>query len=188
MAEITKRSLLVLAPVVMMLASCSNAKRLPANNGEAVTSYQDEQIDIGYGTASRKDLGFAVNKVDVDETVVRGYESVAEYIRSRVPGVEVNPNGTVQIRGQKMLTGPAEALIVVDDVICDNINSVNPNQIHSVQVLKDGGSAAIYGSRGGNGVVIITTKMAYETQQAKIAAKKAQKEARKAAKNKNHSE
>ena len=60
---------------------------------------------------------------------------------------------------------------------------VNPNQIHSVQVLKDG-SASIYGSRGGNGVILIKTKMAYETEQAQIAARKAEKEAKKAAKKK----
>ena len=51
--------------------------------------------------------------------------------------------------------------------------------MHSVQVLKDGGSAAIYGSRGGDGVVLITTKMAYETEQARIAARKAEKAAKK---------
>ena len=105
------------------------------------------------------------------------------YIRSRVPGVEINPNGTLRIRGTQAVMGYSEALIVVDGVITDDINSVNPNQIHSVQVLKDG-SAAIYGSRGGNGVVMITTKMAYETEQARIAARKAEKEAKKAAKKK----
>jgi TonB-dependent SusC/RagA subfamily outer membrane receptor len=97
--------------------------------------------------------------------------------------VEINPNGTLRIRGTQAVMGYSEALIVVDGVITDDINSVNPNQIHSVQVLKDG-SAAIYGSRGGNGVVMITTKMAYETEQARIAARKAEKEAKKAAKKK----
>lgn len=172
----------VYIPAVLMLAACGSAKKVSSIDGESNTAFQDEKIEIGYGSTTRQNLGFAVNKVDVDETTIRSYDSIAEYIRSRVPGVEINPNGSVQIRGQKMLSGPAEALIVVDGVICENINTVNPNQIHSVQVLKDGGSTAIYGSRGGNGVILITTKMAYEEQQQRKAAEKAEREARKAEK------
>ena len=170
-----------LVPVVLMLAACGSAKNLPKVDNP---NPKDEEIEIGYGSTSRQELGFAVNKVDVDETTIRSYDSIAECIRSRVPGVDVNPNGSVQIRGQKMFTGPAEALIVVDGVICENINMVNPNQIHSVQVLKDGGSTAIYGNRGGNGVVLITTKMAYQLEQERKAAEKAEREARKAEKKK----
>ena len=85
-------------------------------------------------------------------------------------GIEVNPNGTIKIRGQQAVLAPSEALVVIDGVICDNINTINSNQVHSVQVLKDAGSTAIYGSRGGDGVVLITTKMADETEQAQIEA------------------
>lgn len=174
-----KKLLLVCVPAVLVLGACGSASKLPT---EKLDNPQNEEIDVGYGSTTREALGGAVNKVSVDKTTIRSYESIAEYIRSRVPGVEINPNGSVQIRGQRMLTGPAEALVVVDGVICENINTVNPNQIHSVEVLKDGGSTAIYGNRGGNGVILITTKMAYETEQAKIAARKAEKEARKATK------
>ena len=177
-----KRFIVLLMPAALLIAACGSAKKVTEVDGENNSAFQDEKIQIGYGSTTRQDLGFAVNKVDVDETTIRSYDSIAEYIRSRVPGVEINPNGSVQIRGQKMLTGPAEALIVVDGVICENINMVNPNQIHSVQVLKDGGSTAIYGNRGGNGVVLITTKMAYEEQQQRKAAEKAEREARKAEK------
>ncbi|MBQ9310540.1 MAG: TonB-dependent receptor plug domain-containing protein [Bacteroidales bacterium] len=178
------RILLILAPSILALAACGTARQIAEKQEGAGTGFQDEVIDIGYGTSRRKDLGFAVNKVEVDDVTVRSYQNIAEYLRSRVPGIDVNPNGTINIRGQKMLSGPAEALIVVDGIICDNLDSVAPNDIHSVQVLKDG-SASIYGSRGGGGVVLITTKMAYEEQQAKMAAKKAQKEARKASRKKN---
>ena len=143
---------------------------------------QDQEVQIGYGEAVHREVGSSVNNVKVDEVTVQSYTSIAEYLRSRVPGIEVNPNGTIKIRGQQAVLAPSEALVVVDGVICDNINTINPNQVHSVQVLKDAGSAAIYGSRGGDGVVLITTKMAYETEQAKIAARKAEKEARKAEK------
>ncbi len=179
-----KKIFLTLVPAVLMLAACGTAKNLHAD-GENNTGFHDEQIDVGYGSTSREALGTAVSKVTVDQAIVRSYDSIGEYIRTRVPGVDVNPNGTLQIRGQQTFQGPAEALIVVDGVITDDINTINPNQIHSVQVLKDAGSAAIYGSRGGNGVVLITTKMAYEQEQARIAARKAEKEAKKAAKKKN---
>lgn len=177
-----KRLILLLFPVAFLLAACGSAKKVSSIDGESNTAFQDEKIEIGYGSTTREALGFAVDKVNVDDATVRSYSSIADYLRSRVPGVEVNANGTVQIRGQKTLTGPAEALVVVDDVICNNLNTINPNQIHSVQVLKDGGSTAIYGSRGGNGVILITTKMAYEEQQQRKAAEKAEREARKAEK------
>ena len=181
MVQIMKRLFLILVPAALVLSACGSAGKLPK---EKADNPKDEVVEIGYGSTTREALGFAVNKVNVDDATVRSYSSIADYLRSRVPGVEVNANGTVQIRGQMSLTGPAEALVVVDDVICNNINTINPNQIHSVQVLKDGGSTAIYGNRGGNGVILITTKMAYETEQARIAARKAEKEAKKAAKKK----
>lgn len=175
-----KRVVFLLVPALLVVASCGSAKKV-ANEGKNPNP-KDEVIDVGYGSTTRQDLGFAVNKVTVDETAVSSYQSIFDYLRSRVPGIEVNSNGTIKIRGQQALMGPSEALVVVDGVICNNINTINPNQIHSVQVLKDGGSTAIYGNRGGNGVILITTKMAYQQEQERIAKRKAEKEARKAAK------
>ena len=180
MVQMTKVLSLFCVPAVLLLSACGSAGRLPSQKTE---NPKDEVVDVGYGSTTREGLGFAVNTVKVDEMAVRSYESISDYIRSRVPGVEINPNGTLRIRGTQALVGYSSPLIVVADVICDNINMVNPNQIHSVQVLKDG-SASIYGSRGGNGVILIKTKMAYETEQAQIAARKAEKEAKKAAKKK----
>ena len=74
-------------------------------------------VDVGYGSTTREGLGFAVNTVKVDELAVRSYESISDYIRSRVPGVEINPNGTLRIRGTQALVGYSSPLIVVDDVI-----------------------------------------------------------------------
>ena len=179
MVQIIKWFALVSA--VLMLAACGSGKNLPKGENP---NPKDEEVDVGYGSTSQESNGFAVNKLKVDDVTVRSYESITDYIRSRVPGVEINPDGSLRIRGTQALVGYSSPLIVVDDVICDNINMVNPNQIHSVQVLKDG-SASIYGSRGGNGVILIKTKMAYETEQAQIAARKAEKEAKKAAKKKN---
>ncbi len=156
----------------------------PSSKTPAVPSRMDEDVNIGYGSMSRKDLGFAVDKVEVDNNLISSYSSIAEYLRGRVPGVEVNERGGIRIRGNNSIIGPTDALIVVDGVICEDINSVNPNMIQSVEVLKDG-SSSIYGMRGANGVVLITTKAAFEKSQAELearrAAKEAEKEARKAA-------
>ena len=156
----------------------------PSSKTPAVPSRMDEDVNIGYGSMSRKDLGFAVDKVEVDNNLISSYSSIAEYLRGRVPGVEVNERGGIRIRGNNSIIGPTDALIVVDGVICEDINSVNPNMIQSVEVLKDG-TSAIYGMRGANGVVLITTKAAFEKSQAELearrAAKEAEKEARKAA-------
>ncbi len=148
----------------------------------AKTPPKDEQVNIGYGTIDKQALGYAVDKVEVDDQVVRSYSSIAEYLQGRVPGVRVTENGGIQIRGNTNLNGtPGEALIVVDGIICDNINNLNPVNIHSVEVLKDG-SSSIYGARGGNGVVLITTKGEYERKKALEAERAAAREAKKAAK------
>ena len=163
-----------------------------ASNQPVSPSPMDEEVNVGYGTMSRKDLGFAVDKLAVDETVVSSYTNIAEYLRGRVAGVEVNANGTIQIRGKNSINSPTEAMVLVDGVECTDINSINPQDIKSVEVLKDG-SAAIYGSLGANGVILITTKGGFEQKmeqeearkaalEAEKAARKAQKEARKAAK------
>ena len=169
---------LLLAGVMILLGACGPGKRVP------VASPMEEEVNVGYGTTSRKDLTFAVDKVNVDERAVVTYSSIAEYLRGRVAGVIINPNGTIQIRGINSINSPTEALIIVDGAPFDDINSLNPNDVQSVEVLKDA-SAAIYGSRGANGVVLITTKKGYvqsqEQQAAKDSLRAAQKAARKAA-------
>ena len=159
----------------LMACACGPTAKTPAAQNPF-----EEDINIGYGTAQKKDLTTAVDKVTVDQNVVSSYTSIAEYLRGRVAGLEVNPNGTIRIRGINSLNSPTEALVVVDGTICDNINSINPNDVHSVEVLKDGGSSAIYGSRGANGVVLITTKSSYETRMNDEAERKAQLEKEKA--------
>ena len=158
-----------------LAAACGPTAKTPTANNP-----YEEDINIGYGSTQKKDLTTAVDKVKVDQNVVSSYTSIAEYLRGRVAGLEVNPNGTIRIRGINSINTPTEALIVVDGTICDNINSINPNDVYSVEVLKDGGSSAIYGSRGANGVVLITTKSSYETRMNQQAERKAQLEREKA--------
>lgn len=168
------KPLLSLILAVAALSACGPSSKTP------VESPMNEDVNVGYGTMSRKDLGFAVNKIGVDEKVISSYTSIAEYLRGRVPGVEVNERGGIQIRGKNSINSPTEALIVVDGTICDNLNTINPMDIQSVEVLKDG-SASIYGVRGANGVVLITTKGGFEKKQAEIEEQRAAREAERAA-------
>ena len=160
--------------LLVLLSACSTPGSVPVANP------MDEEVNVGYGTMPRKELGFAVGKVNVDPMVVSSYTSIAEYLRGRVAGLEVNPNGTIQIRGLNSITSPTEALIVVDGSIINDINTINPSDVQSVEVLKDG-SAAIYGSRGANGVVLITTKSGFQQAKEKAEAEKAAREAERAA-------
>lgn len=166
-------------PLLGLVAICACG---PANK-TSVSSKMDEEVNVGYGTMSRKDVGYAIDKVQIDEKVISSYNNIADYLRSRVAGLEVNPNGTIQIRGRNSINSPTEALVLVDNTPCSDINTINPMDIQSVEVLKDG-SAAIYGVRGSNGVVLITTKGGFEKKQAEkealAAERKAQKEAKKA--------
>ena len=167
-------------PLVSLVAICACG---PANQTH-VNSRMDEEVNVGYGTMSRRNIGYAIDKVQVDEKVISSYTNIADYLRGRVAGLEVNPNGTIQIRGKNSINSPTEALILVDNVPCTDINTINPMDIQSVEVLKDG-SASIYGSQGANGVVLITTKGSFEKKQAEKEAQKAEREAKKAARKQN---
>ncbi|MDE5656788.1 MAG: SusC/RagA family TonB-linked outer membrane protein, partial [Muribaculaceae bacterium] len=131
---------------------------------EDVTSL-DEVVVIGYGSVKRKDLTTAVSTVDEKALANRPIVSAAQAIQGKAAGVSVQqptgaPGGgmTVRVRGTTSFNGSNEPLYVVDGVPVDNVNFLSPSDIESMQILKDASSAAIYGSRGANGVVIISTK------------------------------
>ena len=132
---------------------------------ESASTDLDEVVVIGYGAVKRKDLTTAVSTVGEDALANRPIVSAAQAIQGKAPGVSVQqPTGTpggsmtVRVRGTTSFNGSNEPLYVVDGVPVDNVNFLSPGDIENMQILKDASSAAIYGSRGANGVVIITTK------------------------------
>ncbi len=129
------------------------------------SSSLDEVVVIGYGAVKRKDLTTAVSSVGEEALANRPIVSAAQALQGKAPGVAVQqPTGapgsgmTVRVRGTTSFNGSNEPLYVVDGVPVDNVDFLSPGDIENMQILKDASSAAIYGSRGANGVVIITTK------------------------------
>ncbi|MCR5077229.1 MAG: TonB-dependent receptor [Prevotella sp.] len=123
----------------------------------------NEVVVIGYGTQKKADLTGAVGVVDMKEAKKSAATNIYEMLQGQVPGVSVATTSQpgamsqVQIRGVGSFNtvGP---LYVLDGMIVNDVNNLNPNEIESMQVLKDASAAAIYGARGANGVILITTK------------------------------
>ena len=121
---------------------------------------EDDSVNVGYGFTKKKHLTTSVSKVKMDKNDVLGYTNIAEYLQGRVPGLSVIKQGASYkfiIRGMSSINASLEPLLVVNGQVVENIDYLNPNDIKSVEVLKDA-SSSIYGSRGACGVILITTK------------------------------
>ena len=146
----------------------------------------DEVVVIGYGTVLKKDVTGSLVTVEVKDNVANQSGTIDQLLQGRAAGVQVTQNAgapgsgiSVKIRGTNSLRGNNEPLYVIDGVIISSagedviaaggvgnsgqeaqngLNGINPRDIESIQVLKDASATAIYGSRGANGVVLITTK------------------------------
>ena len=128
-----------------------------------------EVVVVGYGTQKRSDLTGSVASVSGEELDKLPITTVEQGLQGRAAGVQVtqadaSPGGavSVRIRGGNSINFSNEPLYVVDGFPTDNIASLNPNDIASMEVLKDASATAIYGARGANGVVIITTRQGKE--------------------------
>jgi len=126
----------------------------------------DEVLVIGYGTVRKSDLTGSVGAIKGDKLLDRQATNVAQSLQGRIPGVDVAVNSSapgyqprIRIRGVGSINSSLEPLYVIDGIVgVSNPNLLNPNDIESLEVLKDASATAIYGARGANGVIIITTK------------------------------
>lgn len=125
----------------------------------------NEVVVVGYGTKKKSDLTGSVASLNADDIVKSRAPSAQEALQGRMPGVDVKRSSgkpgadmTVEIRGVNSIYGNTQPLYVVDGIPVANINDINPADIERMDVLKDASSTAIFGSRGANGVVIVTTK------------------------------
>ncbi|MBC8081989.1 MAG: SusC/RagA family TonB-linked outer membrane protein, partial [Hymenobacter sp.] len=124
----------------------------------------DEVVVVGYGTQSKRDLTGAVARVDGAELVNQPVQTPTQALQGKIAGVQITNNGqpnsqpVVRIRGTGTLLAGANPLYVVDGVQTTDIRNLSNADIATIDVLKDASAAAIYGVRGANGVIIITTK------------------------------
>ncbi|WP_137403425.1 SusC/RagA family TonB-linked outer membrane protein [Echinicola rosea] len=150
----------------------------------------DEIVVVGYGTVKKSDLTGSVASVKPDELNLGSLQNIDQMMTGRMPGVQINQNSAepggsvnVRIRGVGSINAGNEPLYVIDGMPIDNspsisgsgsgisdnrnpknpLNLINPNDIASIEVLKDASATAIYGSRGANGVIMITTKRGSES-------------------------
>ncbi|MCR5710530.1 MAG: TonB-dependent receptor plug domain-containing protein [Bacteroidales bacterium] len=161
-------SLLVL---VVVLCSCGTSRRYYNSSGTG------EKVNVGYGSVMKDDLTYSVSSLKPAENDIV-YSNMYDYLRGRVPGVSVSANNKIVIRGIGSINSSTDPLVLVDGVETD-LDAVNPHDVYSVDVLKDG-SSSIYGVRGANGVILVTTKSGRDAQVAKNAAKKQERAARRA--------
>ena len=133
---------------------------------EETSTMLDGVVVIGYGTMDKKELTSAVSHISGEDMLSVSSIDPAMGIQGKVAGVSVtntatgdpNNGASIQIRGVSSRSAGLGPLIVIDGVAGGNLHNLSPNDIESIDVLKDGAASAIYGTRGSNGVIVVTTK------------------------------
>ncbi len=154
-----------IAAFFLFSSAVAFAQETPASDTIKSTEKEIEQVVlVGYGSVKKTDVTGSVNTISAEKITERNNTNPLEAIQGSTPGVNINSNTgrsadgfSLVIRGKNSLIS-GTPLFVVDGVPMDNIDFLNPQDIARMDVLKDASSAAIYGSRGGAGVVIVTTK------------------------------
>ena len=136
---------------------------------ESDSKMLDEVVAIGYGTMKKSDLTGSVTSIKSDALQKTPAAGLDQALQGRAAGVTVNANSgqpgaaaSIKIRGIGTVMGGSDPIYVVDGMITTNISFLNPNDIERTEVLKDASATAIYGSRGANGVILVTTKKGKE--------------------------
>ena len=128
----------------------------------------DEVVAVGYGSVKKRDVIGSISSVNNEKFKDRSYTNVAQSLAGQVSGMNISQGQgapgvapIIRIRGVNSITAGTNPLFVVDGVPLENfnLNMINSQDIESIEVLKDASSSAIYGSRGANGVVLVTTKL-----------------------------
>jgi len=141
-----------------------NQRQIMVTMAESSTALS-EVVVIGYGTARRSDITGSIVSIKADAIREMPSTNVMQALQGRLPGVDMINTGNrpgdnmqIRIRGQRSLTATNDPLVVLDGIpFPGNISDINPSDIESIDILKDASSTAIYGSRGANGVILVTT-------------------------------
>lgn len=140
--------------LALLACSCGGSRYARTH---AYPDPEEEEVNLGYQKIRKKDSTGATASIAVKRG--SGYSNIYDYLRGRVAGVDVNGT-TIRIRGERSIIGGNDPLILVDGVETSDISFLSPEDVQSIDVLKDASSTALYGSRGANGVIIITTRRA----------------------------
>ena len=132
---------------------------------EEDTELLEEVVVVGYGTMKKKDVTGSVSHIGKEIMETKVATNAVDFLKGNIAGVNISVDnnasggGSIQVRGPASLTASTSPLIVLDgNIYYGNISDINPNDIESMDVLKDASSTAVYGSKGSAGVVMITTK------------------------------
>jgi len=165
--DVAEGSVLVFTYVGYQAQNITVGQNSSINIELATENELDEIVVIGYGTQKRSNVVGSVASVDVKKAAQIPTTNVSELLRGRAAGVQVNlgdarPGGSsnIVIRGNVSINAGNGPLIIVDGLPYDSLNDISPDDIQSVEILKDAASTSIYGARGSNGVVLVTTKKA----------------------------
>jgi len=124
----------------------------------------DEVVVVGYGTAKKSDLTGAIASANIKDFEKMPNTNIVQSLQGAVPGLNIGQvtsagsTPSIEIRGKNTINGSTNVLVVIDGIVSGNLQSINPADVESVNVLKDASSTAIYGAAASNGVMLITTK------------------------------
>lgn len=148
--------------LAILLSGCASTENATRSDDEE----SEEMVDFGYNKQEKKKVTSSVQTIDAEDFDNLPVNNLEQLLQGRIAGVEVinTPGGfSVRIRGVSTFSGSNEPLYILDGIPFQpgpggSISGINPRDIESITVLKDAGSTALYGSRGANGVIVITTK------------------------------
>lgn len=160
----TYRSLSVHAALSLAVIAVAGCRSYPG--GPVLPKPQEGQVDVGYGTQDKRDVSTSVSTAEGEKLMTNSPRTVADMLVGRFAGVEVtklaNGGTSIRIRGARSLNSTSEPLFVLDGMPQHNggasLSDLSPQDIKSIEVLKDAAATSVYGSRGANGVILIATK------------------------------
>src|ERR1035437_6520171 len=155
----------IIFSLIIILSSQLAFGQQKTSDSTAIKSYADEVANIGYSYQKKGEVTSSITSVKFNEFNKGNINNPFELIQGKVAGLDISkpggdPNGSfyLRLRGLNTINANTQPLVVIDGIIDASIDNVDPNDIESINVLKDGSSAAIFGTRSSNGVILITTK------------------------------
>ena len=180
-----KTNLILIATIAIAVCSCGSQRNIIRYNDE--TEGTDEVVNVGYGSRTRSEMTSSANIISSETGVNITYKNIGEYLQGKVAGVQVSnvddAEPTIIIRGAGTLNSGTTPLYILDGIEISSIGHLDPNDIYSVEVLRDA-SAAIYGAKAANGVLVFTTKSRHDLDEQERIQRQQAREAKKAARKK----